>query len=310
MSPNIGASFWARACWLCPLLCPLCSARLPGHWAWHIRTAALLVPSFIRTITESKPAETKLSRDWALLGLTGPRSDQASGIGSSSSLTSTCYDLWTDSKTAPDLIWADSPPWKLPLVWLLLPGTKRAGSGCTQAGESSSKGNVRGGKELIAMLQVQMAHCFMCGLNGLCQPSYWRHIIWRYHKKTLSTKIQRFISKGHFHESKPLLDGRDSWSHHEDKSKLNVEAVNEERIFHFTTQQKVYTVNYIAFTQDFVVSFICMRFKQVTLNIAFQVICFTQSLSSQQHLGVCKPSEKKKYKIKWFLLFDYFRSSY
>ena len=147
MSPNIGVSFWARACWLCPLLCPLCSARLPGHWAWHIRTAALLVPSFIRTITESKPAETTLSRDWALLGLTGPRSDQASRIGSSSSLTSTCYDLWTDSKTAPDLIWADSPPWKLPLVWLLLPGTKRAGSGCTQAGESSSKGSVRRGGE-------------------------------------------------------------------------------------------------------------------------------------------------------------------
>lgn len=95
-------------CVLC--FCPLCSVRLPGHWAWHIRTTALLVPSFIRTITESKPAETKLSRDWALLGLTGPRSDQASRRGSSSSLTSTCYDLWTDSKKASDLICADSRP--------------------------------------------------------------------------------------------------------------------------------------------------------------------------------------------------------
>lgn len=119
MSHNIGFLFWTRACWLCPLLCPLCSTRLPGHWAWHIRTAALLVPSFIRAITESKPAEMKLSRDWALLGLTGPRSDQASRRGSSSSLTSTCYDLWTGSKEACDLIWADIPPWKLPLVWLL-----------------------------------------------------------------------------------------------------------------------------------------------------------------------------------------------
>lgn len=112
MSHNIGVLLWPHACWLCPLLCPFCSARLPGHWAWHIRTAALLVPSFIRAITESKPAETKLSRDWALLGLTGPRSDQASRRGSSSSLTSTCYDLWTDSKKASDLIWADNPPLK------------------------------------------------------------------------------------------------------------------------------------------------------------------------------------------------------
>lgn len=31
MSHNIGVFFWPRACWLCPLLCPLCSARLPGH---------------------------------------------------------------------------------------------------------------------------------------------------------------------------------------------------------------------------------------------------------------------------------------
>lgn len=43
-------------------------------------------------------------------------------------------------KKTPDLIWAGSPPWKLPLVWLLLPGTGRAGSGSTQAGESSGKG--------------------------------------------------------------------------------------------------------------------------------------------------------------------------
>lgn len=119
MSHNLGVLFWPCACWLCPLLCPVCSVRLPGHWAWHIRTAALLVPSFIPTITESKPAETELSRDWALLGLTGPRSHQAWRRGSSSSPTSTCYDLWTDSKKAPDLIRADSPFWKLPLVLLL-----------------------------------------------------------------------------------------------------------------------------------------------------------------------------------------------
>lgn len=217
-----------------------CSTRLPGHWAWHIRTAALLVPSFIRTITESKPAETKLSRDWAPLGLTGPRSDQASRRGSSSSLTSTCYDLWTDSKKASDLIWADSPPWKLPLVWLLLPGTGRAGSGYTQAGESSSKASVRGGKELVAMLQVQMAHCFMCGLNGLCQPSYWRHIIWGDHTKTLSTKIQRFINKGHFHDSKCQLDGRDSRSHHEDKSRLNTGALSEDRFLVLQYQKEIF----------------------------------------------------------------------
>lgn len=151
MSHSIEVSLWPRACWPCPLLCPLCSVRLPGHWAWHIRTAALLVPSFIRTITESKPAETKLSRDWALLGLTGPRSDQASRRGSSSSPTSTCYDLWTDSKKASDLICADSlsplPSWKLPLVRLLLPGTGRAGSGYTQSGESSSKGGSEAGGE-------------------------------------------------------------------------------------------------------------------------------------------------------------------
>lgn len=34
------------------------------------------------------------------------------------------------------------PPWKLPLVRLLLPGTGRAGSGYTQAGGSSGKGTV------------------------------------------------------------------------------------------------------------------------------------------------------------------------
>lgn len=86
-----------------------------------------------------------------------------------------------------------------------------------------------GGKELVAMLQVQMAHCFMCGLNGLCQPSHWRHIIWGDHTKTLSTKIQRFINKGHFHDSKCQLDGRDSFSHHEDKSRLNTGALSEDR---------------------------------------------------------------------------------
>lgn len=79
--------------------------------------------------------------------------------------------------------------------------------------------------ELIAMLQVQMAHCFMCGLSGLCQRSYWRHITWRDHTKTLSTKIQWFINKGHFHDSKYLIDGQDFWSHHEDKGRLNKEAL-------------------------------------------------------------------------------------
>lgn len=103
------------------------------------------------------------------------------------------------------------------------------------------------GGELIAMLQVQMAHCFMCGLNGLCQPSYWRHIIWRDHTKTLSTKIQRFINKGHFHDNKCLLDGQDSWSHNEDKSRLNTEAWTENRIFNFTVSQQVCAVNHIAF---------------------------------------------------------------
>lgn len=86
------------------------------------------------------------------------------------------------------------------------------------------------GRALIAMLQVQMAHCFMCGLNGVCQPSYWRPIIWRDHTKTLSTKIQRFINKGHFHDSKCLLDGQDSRSHHGDKRRLNAETLNEDRI--------------------------------------------------------------------------------
>lgn len=100
-----------------------------------------------------------------------------------------------------------------------------------------------GGKtELIAMLQVQMAHCFMCGLNGLCQPSYWRHIIWRDHTKTLSTKIQRFINKGHFHDSKCLIDGQDSWSHHEDKAGWREMPWNEERNCNFTSSQKVCTV--------------------------------------------------------------------
>lgn len=163
-----------------------------------------------------------------LLGLTGPRSDQAWRRGSSPSLTPTCYDLWTASKKGP---WLDlsrqSPLEKLPLVWLLLPGTGRAGSGCTQAGESSGKrqcagggGGGGGGDALIVMLQVQMALCFMCGLNGLCQPSDWGgRIIWRDHTKTLSTEIQRFVNKGHFHDSKCLLDGPGSRSHHqEDKS--------------------------------------------------------------------------------------------
>lgn len=77
-----------------------------------------------------------------------------------------------------------------------------------------------GGGVLIVMLQVQMALCFMCGLNGLCQPSYWRRIIWRDHTKTLSTVIQRFINKGHFHDSKCLLDGQGSRSHHEEDKSL------------------------------------------------------------------------------------------
>lgn len=123
----------------------------------------------------------------------------------------------------------------------------------------SAEGRKGAGGELIAMLQVQMAHCFMCGLNGVCQPSYWRHIIWRDHTKTLSTKIQRFINKGHFHDSKRLLDGQDSCSHHQDKSRLNAETLNEDGIFFFplptfTISQKVCRVNYTAFTQDFVVS--------------------------------------------------------
>lgn len=77
-----------------------------------------------------------------------------------------------------------------------------------------------GGDALTVMLQVQMALCFMCGLNGLCQPSYWRRIIWRDHTKTLSTEIQRFINKGHFHDSKCLLDGQGSRSHHEEDRSL------------------------------------------------------------------------------------------
>lgn len=212
MSHNIGVLFWPCACWLCPLFCPLCSTRLPGHWAWHIRTAALLVPSFIRTITESNPAETKLSRDWTLLGLTGPRSDQASRRGSSSSLTSTCYDLWTDSKRP--LTWfVQTVPLESSL-WFGFCSLEREeqGQATHRQEEAQAKAVCDGGWgeiELIAMLQVQMAHCFMCGLNGLCQPSYWRHIIWRDHIKTLSTKIQRFINKGHLHDSKWLIDGQD-----------------------------------------------------------------------------------------------------
>ena len=76
------------------------------------------------------------------------------------------------------------------------------------------------GGALTVMLQVQMALCFMCGLNGLCQPSYWRRITWRDHTKTLSTEIQRFINKGHFHDSKCLLDGQGSTSHHQEDESL------------------------------------------------------------------------------------------
>lgn len=224
MSHNTGVLAQPRACWLCPLLYPLCSARLPGHWAWHIGTAALSVPSFIRAITESKPAETWLSRDRTPLGLTGPRSDQASRRGSSSFLTSTCYDLWTDSKKAPDLIRAGSPPLKAAfgsasVAWNGKSGVRLHAGRRKLRQRHCGGGGDGGGDALIVMLQVQMALCFMCGLNGLCQPSYWRHIIWRDHTKTLSTKIQRFINKGHFHDSKCLLDGRGSGSRHErDKS--------------------------------------------------------------------------------------------
>lgn len=120
MSHSIEVSLWPRACWLCPFTLPtlLCETARTLSLT-HQNCCSLSVPSFIRTITESKPAETELSRDQALPGLTGPRSDQAWRSGSASSLTSTCYDLWTDSKKASDLIWADSPPWNLPLVWLL-----------------------------------------------------------------------------------------------------------------------------------------------------------------------------------------------
>lgn len=75
------------------------------------------------------------------------------------------------------------------------------------------------------MLQVQMAYCFMGGLSGLCQQSHWRHITWRDHTKTLSTKIQSFINKGHFHDSKYLKDSQAFWSQHEDKSRLNKEPI-------------------------------------------------------------------------------------
>lgn len=155
--------------------------------------------------------------------LTGPRSDQASRRGSSSFLTSTCYDLWTDSKKAPDLIRAGSPPLKAAfgsasVAWNGKSGV-RLHAGRRKLRQRHCGGGGGGGDALIVMLQVQMALCFMCGLNGLCQPSYWRHIIWRDHTKTLSTKIQRFINKGHFHDSKCLLDGRGSGSRHErDKS--------------------------------------------------------------------------------------------
>lgn len=88
--------------------------------------------------------------------------------------------------------------------------------------------------ELIAMLQVQMAHCFMCGLNGLCQPRYWRHILWRDHTKTLSTKIQRFINKGHFHDSKCLINSQDPWSHQDGKVRMNREALKWGQIFNIS----------------------------------------------------------------------------
>lgn len=99
MSHNIGVLLWPRACWLCPLLCPLCSARLPGHWAWHIRTAALSRCPLSFALSQSQTLQRRSRPETQpCCGLTGPRSDQASRRGSSSSPTSTCYDLWTDSK--------------------------------------------------------------------------------------------------------------------------------------------------------------------------------------------------------------------
>lgn len=185
------------------------------------------MPSFICTITESEPAETWLSRDPALLGLTGPRSDQAWRRGG-------------HPRPWLQLAMISEPILKRPLTWfeqaVPLESCLWFGFCCLEREERGQAthrqekaqakaprwlgGWVGGVCALIVMLQVQMALCFMCGLNGLCQPSYWRRIIWRDHTETLSTEIQRFINKGHFHDSKCLLDGQGSRSHHEEDRSL------------------------------------------------------------------------------------------
>lgn len=114
MSHNTGVLPEPCACWPCPLLYPLCSARLPGRWARHVRTAALSVPSFIRAITESKPAETSLSRDrtppyWVWLGQ-DPIKPGGEGHPRPWLLLAMISEPLL--KKGPDLIWAGSPPLK------------------------------------------------------------------------------------------------------------------------------------------------------------------------------------------------------
>lgn len=113
MSQSVGLATGPQPHWLCPLPPPF---ALGDRRDTGPDTAILqlrLVPSFIPTITQLGPIETWPHRDTSLPALTGPRSDQAWREGSSSSLTSTCYDLWAESKKGPWLDLSRQCLWKL-----------------------------------------------------------------------------------------------------------------------------------------------------------------------------------------------------
>lgn len=113
MPQSVGLAVGPHPRWLCPLPPPF---ALRDRRDTGPDTAILqlrLVPSFIPTITQPSPVETWPHRDTTLPALTGPRSDQAWREGSSSSLTSTCYDLWAESKKGPWLDLSRQCLWKL-----------------------------------------------------------------------------------------------------------------------------------------------------------------------------------------------------
>lgn len=165
MSKSVGLALGLQPHWLCPLPSPFGLGDRRDMGPDMARLHLRLVPSFIPPITQPGPTETCPRRNTTLSALTGPRSDQAWREGSSSSLTSTCYDLWAESKKAPWLDLSRQCLWKLSLHWVTV-AWKREERGQAAHRQEKAKAREDGEMRTTTTLGVQMARCLMCGLNG------------------------------------------------------------------------------------------------------------------------------------------------